>query len=289
MLPAGVSAARPAQAAGRTLRRPRRPSSAVLAHDRPISAGEVTEVVRVSTEKLVYVLTGKSGERVVVKFESIGCASESRAQFADRSEALREVAAEVLQNVPGAMPLTPGDGAEIALLKDTLSAAAAEFKDLTKNVLAGAQSYEQLFALKMQHVDVGKALSDLQRPSPTSSSSAPALAGGDGRKRIKARAGGPSLPAALISADSPVWKEFGRMAAFDILVSNNDRFRPRDKTQPVDLENLSRRGDEGVSLDVVDPNSPIARAPIPGTAKTCSRIRTHGRRASWSTSATPFP
>jgi hypothetical protein len=236
------------------------PVQRILAHDRPISAGDVKEVKRVSKEKLVYVLTGKAGDLVVVKFESIGRASESRAQFADRSEALREVAAEVLQNVPGAIPLTPGDGAEIALLKDTLSADVAEFKDMTKNVLAAAQTYEQLFALKMQHIDVGKALSDLQRPSPTSSSSAPALAGGDGRKRIKARAGGPSLPAALISADSPVWKEFGRMAAFDILVSNNDRFRPRDKTQPVNLENLSRRGDEGVSLDVVDPNSPLPSA-----------------------------
>jgi hypothetical protein len=131
---------------------------------------------------------------------------------------------------------------------------------MTKNVLAAAPTHAKLFALKMQHIDVGKALLDLKRPAPTSSSSAPALASGDGRKRIKAPSGAPALPAALISADSPVWKEFGRMAAFDILVSNNDRFRPHDKTQPVNLENLSVRGDEGVSLDVVDPNSPLPSA-----------------------------
>ena len=43
------------------------------------------------------------------------------------------------------------------------------------------------------------------------------------------------------------------MAAFDLLVSNNDRFSPTD----VNLENIDLHGGQGVSLDVVDPNSPL--------------------------------
>ena len=43
------------------------------------------------------------------------------------------------------------------------------------------------------------------------------------------------------------------MAAFDMLVSNNDRFRP----EGVNLQNVDLHGTQGVSLDVVDPNTPL--------------------------------
>ena len=233
----------------------RPPVQRVLAHNQPIVAAEVASVQQAGG-KLVFILDGGAHGQVVVKFETFG-ATESLAQYGDRSAALRSIAAGVLQNVPGSSALTAADMTAIAQIPAAVGGDLAFLKSMAAGVLAGSQGYDRLLAMKMQHVNVGQNLQDLVTAAAgpalavAGAAPVPALAGG-GRARARPAAA-PARPAAVIPANSPLWGEFGKMAAFDLLVSNNDRFSPTG----VNLENIDLHGAQGVSLDVVDPNSPL--------------------------------
>lgn len=203
----------------------RGPVQRVLGHNQPIVGNDVASVARVGG-KLVYIVTGTPGNgRVVVKFETFG-ASESLAEYGDRSRVLRDLAATVLQNVPGSARLTPADMAAIAQIPAAIGGDVADLQQMAAGVLNGAQGYDRLLALKMQHMDVGQNLEHMADHGPQ------------------------------VSLEPALWREFGRMAAFDMLVSNNDRFNP----DGVNLENVDVRALQGVSLDVVDSNSPLKSA-----------------------------
>jgi Domain of unknown function (DUF4157) len=228
------------------------PVQRVLAHTQPIVPAEVASVQQVGG-KLVFILDGGVNGQVVVKFETFG-ATESLAQYADRSAALRSIAAGVLQNVPGSSSLTAPDMNAIARIPAAVGGDLAFLKQMAAGVLAASQGYDRLLAMKMEHINVGQNLQALVNAAASGGAApAPAIAAGPGG-RARARAA-PVLPA-VIPHDSPLWGEFGKMAAFDLLVSNNDRFSATD----VNLENVDLRGGQGVSLDVVDPNSPLLKA-----------------------------
>ena len=203
--------------------------------------------------KLVFILDGGANGIVVVKFETVGRATESVARFADRQTALRAIAAQVLQNVPGASSLDAADMGAIAQINAAGGADLADLKMMADGVLNTRQGFDRLLALKMENINVGQNLEDMVKAAAQAAAAAPApalVAGAGGRVRAPAPVQG---PAPIVRHDSPLWQEFGKMAAFDMLVSNNDRFRP----EGVNLQNVDLHGTQGVSLDVVDPNTPL--------------------------------
>jgi len=266
---AAAAPARPAPRAAKQVVAPKQavaragaPVQRLLAHTSPIAHGDVVTVRQVGG-KLVYILDGRPNNGiVVVKFEVFG--NESLARYRDRSEALRAIAASVLQNVPGTAPLTPADMGEIAQIPANAGGAdLAHLKTMAAGVLNNQQGYDTLLAMKMENINVGQNLEDMVTAANQAAQQAPvaaavpAAAPGPGRGgRVRGRGAGPAAPPPVVSPQSAVWREFGRMAAFDLLVSNNDRFAP----DRVNLQNVDMTGQQGVSLDVVDPNSRLDKA-----------------------------
>ena len=225
------------------------PVQRVLAHTHPIVGAEVNSVRRVGG-KLVYILDGGVNGQVVVKFEVLGSAREDVPKYADRSDALRSIAAGVLQNVPGTSPLTNADMGAIAQIPAAVGGDLQDLQQMAAGVLNGAQTHARLLAMKMEHINVGQNLDDLVRAAVAA---AAAAAPAPGMAAVPGAAAAPARPHPVLAADPGLWGEFGKMAAFDLLVSNNDRFSDDD----VNLQNVDMRGLQGVSLDVVDPNSPL--------------------------------
>jgi hypothetical protein len=261
------AASAPAGAAPRAARqavaRSSPPVQRLLAHTSPIAHGDVVSVRQVGG-KLVYILDGRPNNGiVVVKFEVFG--NETLARYDDRSAALRTMAASMLQNVPGTAALTPADMQEIAQIPANVGGPdLAHLKMMAAGVLGNQQGFNNLLAMKMENINVGQNLEDMvaaanqaAQQAPVAAVAGPPAALGRGG-RVRGHGAGPAAPPPVIAPQSPVWQEFGRMAAFDILVSNNDRFKP----DGVNLQNVDMRGQQGVSLDVVDPNSRLDR-PFP--------------------------
>jgi len=263
---AAAAPVRPAPSDGtRAVARSSAPVQRLLAHTSPIAHGDVVGVRKVG-DKLVYILDGQPNNGiVVVKFEVFG--NESLARYSDRSAALRAVATSMLQNVPGTAPLTPADMQEIAQIPPANGGAdLADLKVMAAGVLGNQQGFDKLLPMKMQNINVGQNVEDMvtaanqaaQQQAPVAAAVGPGGAAPGRGGRVRARGAGPAAPPPVISPQSPVWQEFGRMAAFDLLVSNNDRFKP----EGVNLQNVDMTGQQGVSLDVVDPNSRLDK-PFP--------------------------
>ncbi len=239
----------------------------VLAHDTPIAPDEVTKVRQVP-DKLVFILSGKAKDEVVVKFESMG--SEPKKEYGDRSAALRWLAAQVLQSVPKSAELSRDD--MLAIAKIPATAVSAKGTDLavlqtsTKGALDGDKEMVNLFPLKLESIDVGANLlkaagldSQKRRQQQPQYKYEPT---GDRSYKQTGTDTPPPRPKAVtgITHNSPLWNEFGKMAAFDMLVSNTDRFH----LSGVNLENVDFKlgTEEGVSLDIVDPTTHLTVADV---------------------------
>jgi hypothetical protein len=252
-----------ARATTRAVARSRAPVQRLLAHTSPIVHGDVVSVRQIAG-KLVYILDGQqvngpNNGIVVVKFEVFG--NETLARYSDRSAALRTIAGSMLQNVPGTAPLTPADMQEIAQI-NVGGPDVAHLKMMAAGVLGNQQGFNNLLAMKMENINVGQNLEDMvtaanqaaQQQQPVAAGALPGAVGAGGR--VRGRGAGPAAQPPVISPTSPVWQEFGKMGAFDLLVSNADRFKP----EGVNLQNVDLRGQQGVSLDVVDPNTRLDKA-----------------------------
>ena len=162
------------------------PIQRVLAHTHPIVAVEVASVRRIPG-KLVFILDGGANGIVVVKFETVGRATESVARFADRQTALRAIAAQVLQNVPGASSLDAADMGAIAQINAAGGADLADLKMMADGVLNTRQGFDRLLALKMENINVGQNLEDMVRAAAQAAAAAPAPR--PGRRSRRPRAG----------------------------------------------------------------------------------------------------
>jgi len=245
----------------RAVARSRAPVQRLLAHTSPIAHGDVVSVRQVGG-KLVYILDGQPNNGiVVVKFEQFG--NETLARYADRSGALRAIGGSMLQNVPGTSALTPADMQEIAQIPPNVGGPDLQhLQMMAAGVLNNAQGFDRLLAMKMENINVGQNVEDMVTAANQAAQQAPVAAAVGGPQGAAAgragrvRGAGPAAPPPVISPQSPAWQEFGKMAAFDMLVSNTDRFKP----EGVNLQNVDLRGQQGVSLDLVDPNSRLDSA-----------------------------
>lgn len=201
-----------------------------LALDLPLIKESIARLDRVG-DKLVFVVTGLTGERLVLKFEMPG-STETIVEFSRRFELTQDVARICLERLPGVERLADGELAELLSLGVEVEGA-TELLDMlnTKNGQPGLKDLSLI--LKMEHVNVGESLADM----------------------VKKRA----VPKDLLSLDT--LRDLGKLAMFDLLMGNEDRFHEeksgRSKDTFVNLENIDFRLTDGrlvlVPLDNMSP------------------------------------
>jgi hypothetical protein len=181
-----------------------------LAYNQPINVNDITTIARVSADKEVYVLSGNG--TVVVKIET-GSASEGTEEGAARWGHGLWLAQNVLAGVPGAELLSATDRQILETLPDTLGADAITLRESLKYY--GSHNFPQ-FPVKMETVQMGENLKERIAAAKTS--------GVGGRLKLTQ----------VLSSDE-VWTEMGKMAVFDLLMDNADRFQANGTCN---LENL---------------------------------------------------
>jgi hypothetical protein len=164
-----------------------------LSINNPIRTKSVQSVERVG-EKLVFVLADNAEARLVVKFETP--VRESVKQIGERQELIQELARRVLDNVPEVQRLSEE---ELTVLGGLTVPGSENLNQLLEKEELGTAS----LALKIEHVDVGQSLLDMVN-----------------RGQVDNR----------LLSDRNV-HSLGKMALFDLLVGNYDRF-----TAPVEDE-----------------------------------------------------
>lgn len=204
-----------------------------------LAAADVKNVKRIPG-KLVYILTGHGPDSVVVKFEMPG-GKESVAELGARQKALYDLARAVLEHVPEARVMT---GAELTVLQQldphVVTGDVGDLVDVLQKGIGQAS-----VPLKMEAVNVGDSLQDM----------------------IQNRTVTPSLLSAT------VLRQLGKMAFFDLLVSNTDRFQ---STGNVNVQNIdfTAGGTEALPLDNLDPfggGIPMSLKDYEGRASLVSR------------------
>jgi hypothetical protein len=188
-----------------------------------IRTTNVERVTRIG-EKLVFVLTGNANDTVIVKFEMPG-SRESIPHFAQRQEVTQKLARHVFDAAPEAKRL---DQQELQALRE-LDVEGSESLHRVLTETHGGQGLTELsIALKIQYVEVGESLLDM-------------IEGGRVSRKV-------------------IWsqnvKQLGKMAFFDLLVGNVDRFHEPRGISPtrqyyVEPENLDFRTTEEGRLEAV--------------------------------------
>ncbi len=254
-----------------------------LDHTAPIQAGAVAHVKRVSDKKLVYILSGHSGDSVVVKIETPG-GVEPLEEFAARERALHSLAQASLPNAPGKEPLNTTDKNQLlGLDENQVAGDVRDLKDNLAKVGTQGQALERAIVVKMPKVEVGSDLgstvaaaaggealpvdSASVRMNPQSAIKAGPNADDDKQKRriyepVKLKPGSHSAQSQvqLLMTSPTIFAALGRMATYDLLVSNQDRFRHDGS---VNLENIDftkamfPNMPEVLPLDNMDPWNPL--------------------------------
>jgi len=190
----------------------------VLGVNNPIVRPDVANVDQ-KGGKLVFVLTGHAADSVVVKFEMPGGA-ETVPQLGARRDALYALSRTVLDNVPEATLLTPPElNALQQLDPTTVTGDVAVLVGMLQGGLA-----QQAVSLKVETVAVGDSLEDM--------------------------IGHNNVTPSLLSPT--MLRQFGKMAFFDLLVSNTDRFRPDGDVNVQNIDFVAGGG-QALPLDNLDP------------------------------------
>lgn len=228
----------------------RTPMQRVLSHTTPIVTGEVDVIVQRADS--VWELTNQAGETVIIKFEPM--MNKTAAEFEARAELTREMAFLVLERVPDANPVDANDEQEI-LAACALAAGNADAALLANRLQTRAANNDYVY--KCQTVDVGDNLLDMgiaanlisaanYKPLPGLTGKKPGQAASDVHKDIM----NPKMMTSL-----------GKMAAFDLIVGNEDRFH-HDTSRPVNLKNLDVGGGVALGIDNLNPFTDL----VPGLA-----------------------
>lgn len=207
-----------------------------LALDAPLNDDSIARLDRVG-DKLVFVLTGLRGERLVLKFEMPG-STETLLAFSRRFELTRDIARTCLNRLPGVERLADRELAELRRLGDDVKGA-KELLDMLDPRDGHPGLTDLSLALKMEHVDVGESLASLRKKN--------------------------AVPKDLLSRDT--LRDLGRMAMFDLLIGNEDRFH-EEKSGRLDhkfanFENIDFRLTDGrlvlIPLDNMSPVDLLSR------------------------------
>jgi len=197
----------------------------------------------------VFKLWGLGNDTLIVKYERFMQAADfqnNNAYGKERERAIYDLASNSLKRVPNSVRLTV---LEIQELKNLLNA--TQDGGMLKNL---ANDYINNNAppgvfIKMPEVDVGESLGALIDAANAERSTA-APEAGPNRSKVR-----------NIILDAKKLNHLGRIAAFDLLVGNTDRFRADGNTN---YDNLDFSSDKGKTLpiDNFDPNGPIEDTPI---------------------------
>ena len=202
-----------------------------LVYNQPLQAADIQIVTELKAGS-VWRLESANGDRIVVKAEVYN-ANEGAPGYDARHEVTTEFAQQ-LPGAPGVVPLTAGDQAILnALPAATPGGGLASLKA----TLAGAPN-TTLF--KAQHVDVGKSLGDVFNPRPGAAPIAPA-------------------PYVAQLKKGSVHHQLGRIAVFDLMLGNTDRFSIVHGAPFANLDNLDFTAHGPAAIDNVDPNSDLRR------------------------------
>lgn len=194
-------------------------------------------VERLSPQKLVFRLRGRKGTSLIIKVET---ANEEGGSYSGRERELYALARAVLKNTPEAEQLTPNDIAAIDAIPDDMGAAA----DLKQTIRDIPDQVPGVLFLKVESVGVGVNLQDLWQGGPEHQTQK------QNQKLTK------------ILFNQSVMRNLGRMAAFDLLVGNSDRFGTDRQVNPENVD--FTRGGSVLPLDNLDPLSRVQPDVWPG-------------------------
>lgn len=210
-----------------------------------IKAKRVSKVERLAENKEIWLLTGTNNERVVVKIES-GSGTETPSEFRGRVEAVNYLAKGVLPRVPQSYRLDVNELDQLIDIAeqhkdDTFSGSLKKLSQTRGKLGKTKDNTTPIDAIvKMEYIPMGDNLLDRAKaPSST----------GPGVNQAQELLQG-------ANADE-IWTDLGRMAAFDLVVVNSDRFASDGY---VGLENIDfSNGDppQLVPLDNVDKKAAV--------------------------------
>jgi hypothetical protein len=235
----------PGQESSRVTADGRAPVQRVLSHTTPIVTGEVDGCQQLSNK--VWKLTRANGENVIIKFELMS--HQTPDEFEERAHQTMHLANLVLQGVPGMTPIAPADIVAINGIDAT-----AQGKTDAAGLQQQLANPAGIYVYKAQTVNVGDNLQDMVD---------------NARREMKAAKGKRAMGKALTTAqdlaaavmNTQMMTSMGRMAAFDLIVNNYDRFRP-DGT--ANLTNLDIGGGVALGIDNLNPNDRLLDPNSPG-------------------------
>lgn len=219
----------------------------VVSPKSPIQAKYVAGLKRVTPDKGVWLLTGKNNEKVIIKFED-GSGVESPGTFRGRVEAVNYLAKNVLPRVPKSYRLVVPEVEQLFKMAKNYGDATLQQRLEQVWSTRGKKGQEKddstpvAAIVKIDYVDMGDNL--LERAEDSANLT------GNWANQAQALLLGPH--------SDEVWSDMGRMAAFDLLVINSDRF---GLDGHVGLENIDFSAGNAprlVPLDNVDKKASIA-------------------------------
>jgi hypothetical protein len=235
----------------------------VLGVGQTVTAADLANVTVNKVDAKVWVLTDPQQGRVVIKIENpVG--GETTGQFEGRHDTVTWLAQQALQGVPGAQALTPAELAALAQLN------AVEVGKGGPTLASFAAQPQGLVFLKVAHVDMGAHLE-----SRIEAATADMRRGG--RRGFERQAG-----LLQLMSDQATLQSLGRIAAFDLVVNNADRFRPDGTANPKNID--FDAANQPLAIDNLDPNNRLDANAWPGRARVIDR----GSRSGYSAKVVLF-
>lgn len=200
-----------------------------LVYNQPLQAADIQIVTELKAGS-VWRLESANGDRIVVKAEVYN-PNEGAGPYAAR----HAVTTEFAPQLPGAPDVVPLPGPDQTVLNGLPAGTPGGGLASLKATLAGAPN---TMMFKAQHVDVGKSLGDVFMPRQGAVPIAPA-------------------PYIAHLKKGSVHLQLGRIAAFDLMLGNTDRFRVDHGAPSANLDNLDFTAHGPAAIDNVDPNSDL--------------------------------
>ncbi len=224
-----------------------------------VQAQDVATVTKVHNK--VWVLRGYQGDSVVIKIE-VPQGGEGKQGFEARHEYVTWLAQKVLAGVPNAEAMTANEVAELTQVQ--VQEGGGKGPPTLQNFAATSLPGDVF--LKVETVAMAQNLEDKIQ-------AAQAPQGGWGRQ---------VSPQAIITNPATL-TELGKMAVFDLIVNNADRFRPNNAGVGVVNEaNIDfNTAHQAIAIDNLDPNNRIVPNVWPGK----DRVKTKGNRAGYAAEA----
>lgn len=218
----------------------------VIAATSTIKAKYVVGLQRVTKDKDVWLLTGITGEKVIVKIEG-GSGTETPSQFRGRVEAVNYLAKTVLPRAPKSYRLDVKELDQLILIAEqhqdeNLKSSLAKLsetrgkKGATKDITTPVDAI-----VKMEYIDMGDNLLDRVNTPPVSNS----------------QWANQAQELLLEPNADEIWRDMGRLAAFDLVVINSDRFASDGYVGLENIDFSAGNAPQLVPLDNVDKKASV--------------------------------